>query len=57
MSNLKDLWGGVVLGTALTCVLYIGAMRTPANADTNAGQDTVVARQAAQANSTARIDD
>lgn len=32
MLNRKDLLGGVMLGTVLSCVLCVGAMTTSANA-------------------------
>lgn len=46
MLNRKDLLGGVVLGTLLSCVLCVGAMTTSANAFVSA-QDAANSRDAA----------
>jgi hypothetical protein len=51
MLNRKDLLGGVVLGAALSCVLYVGAMTTPTHAmsaQKNLGQNTVDPKVGAQ---------
>jgi hypothetical protein len=39
MLNRKDLLGGVMLGTVLSCVLCVGAMTTPANAFVSGAHD------------------
>jgi hypothetical protein len=39
MLNRKDLLGGVMLGTVLSCVLCVGAMTTAANAFESGAHD------------------
>lgn len=39
MLNRKDLLGGVMLGTVLSCVLCVGAMTTSANAFSSGTHD------------------
>lgn len=53
MLNRKDLLGGVVLGTVLSCVLCVGAMTTSANAFVSGAQEDANSRdQARQVNAT-----
>lgn len=53
MLNRKDLWGGVMLGTALSCVLCVGAMTTSANAFVSGADDAAASRDAGQVNEAA----
>lgn len=53
MLNRKDLLGGVMLGTVLSCVLCVGAMTTSANAFLSEAQDAANSGDAAgQVNAT-----
>jgi hypothetical protein len=54
MLNRKDLLGGVMLGTVLSCVLCVGAMTTSANAFVSAAHDAANSGgDAGQVNTTA----
>jgi hypothetical protein len=48
MLNRKDLLGGVMLGTVLSCVLCVGAMTTSANAFVSGAHDAANSRDAAR---------
>lgn len=47
MLNRKDLLGGVMLGTVLSCVLCVGAMTTSANAFLSGAHETANRRDEA----------
>lgn len=48
MLNRKDLLGGVMLGTVLSCVLFVGAMTTSANASLAGSRDAVSSEDGAR---------
>ena len=57
MLNRKDLLGGVMLGTVLSCVLCVGAVTTSAHALMSEAQDAALSRDGAQQdNAAARSD-
>lgn len=57
MLNRKDLLGGVMLGTVLSCVLCVGAVTTSANAFVSGAQDAGLSHDGAhQDNAAARSD-